>query len=67
MDSEVKEMWYILIDTSAMFIASYSEGCCEEDDEDTEFDEMDEDYSIDLLSEAIWARIGNINKPNFNC
>ncbi|MDE6511902.1 MAG: hypothetical protein K2L00_07410 [Muribaculaceae bacterium] len=62
MDSEAEEMWFNLIDSSAELISFYSENAYDEDDEDE--DESFEVGQRNIFSEALYDRIGRINRPN---
>ena len=61
MDSEAEEMWFKLIDSSAELISFYSENAYDEDEEDESFEEEEH---MDIFSEALYNRIGRINRPN---
>ena len=61
MDSEAEEMLFKLIDSSAELISFYSENAYDEDEEDESFEEEEH---MDIFSEALYDRIGRINRPN---
>ncbi|MDE7432126.1 MAG: hypothetical protein K2N34_09475 [Lachnospiraceae bacterium] len=65
MDSEVRIMWFTLVDLSAEFITYCLEGTYDEESEYEDCEEESIEGSYRILSEAIWARIGKIDMPNF--